>query len=271
MMQFSVLMSIYKKENPLYFKECIGSLLTQTLPPDQIVLVEDGPLTDELYEAVEEFQNLCPVLKVVPFAENRGLGRALADGLLACDYPLVARMDTDDIAVPDRFERQVKAFAEDPELDICGGHVLEFTGSTDNILRRKRVPVTHEEIVRYAGKRNPFNHPSVMYKKQAVLDAGNYRHVQWFEDYDLWARMIAKGAKTRNIDDFILYFRAGEDMYRRRGGWAYMKSAVKARWQIYRLGVSTLPDFLYATCAQIAVSLMPNSMRGRFYQKVLRK
>jgi glycosyltransferase involved in cell wall biosynthesis len=271
MTKFSVLMSIYKKENPQYFRECIRSLLTQTVQPDQIVLVEDGALTEELDAMVEEFRNLCPVLKVVAYPENRGLGRALADGLLACDYPLVARMDTDDIAFPDRFARQLRAFEENPALDICGGHVLEFTGSTENILRRKQVPVTHEAIVRYAGRRNPFNHPSVMYKRQAVLDAGNYQDCPGFEDYYLWARMIANGAQTANIDDYILYFRAGEEMYQRRGGWKYMKDAVKARWKIYRLGVSSLPDFAVAAGGQIVVSLMPNRMRGSFYRKMLRK
>ena len=137
---FSVLMSVYKKEKPEYLKECARSILTQTVRPDQVVLVEDGHLTPELEEAVQEFENLCPELEVLRFNENRGLGKALADGLLACRYPLVARMDTDDIAFPDRFEKQLRAFKEDPELDICGGHVLEFSGSTENILRRKTVP-----------------------------------------------------------------------------------------------------------------------------------
>lgn len=143
-----------------------------------MVLVEDGHLTPELEEAVQEFENLCPELEVLRFNENRGLGKALADGLLACRYPLVARMDTDDIAFPDRFEKQLRAFKEDPELDICGGHVLEFSGSTENILRRKDGPPhrCRDPPLRPA----PATHSttrSVMYKKEAVLKAGNYRHM----------------------------------------------------------------------------------------------
>ncbi len=268
---FSVLMSVYKKEKTEYLKESFRSILTQTVKPDQVVLVEDGHLTDELEEAVQEFENLCPELEVLRFTENRGLGKALADGLLACRYPLVARMDTDDIAFPDRFEKQLKAFQEDPELDICGGHVLEFSGSVDHILRRKTVPLTNEEIRQYARTRNPFNHPTVMYKKEAVLKAGSYQHMPGFEDYYLWARMLAAGCKARNLDDFILYFRAGEDVYRRRGGWQYLKNAVHARWAIHKTGVSGFGDFLYAVSGQAVVSLMPNGLRGRFYDRVLRK
>ena len=268
---FSVLMSVYKKEKPEYLRECARSILTQTAGPAQVVLVEDGPLTPELEAAVKEFENLCPELEVLRFPENRGLGKALADGLAACRFPLVARMDTDDIAFPDRFEKQLRAFREDPALDICGGHVLEFSGSTENILRRKTVPLTDAEIRRYARTRNPFNHPTVMYKKEAVLKAGGYQHMPGFEDYYLWARMLMGGAKARNLDDFILYFRAGEDVYRRRGGWPYLKNAAHARWAIHKTGVSGLGDTLYAIAGQAVVSLMPNGMRGKFYDRVLRR
>ena len=271
MQKFSLLMSIYIKENPAYLRACIDSILAQTVLPDEIILCEDGPLTDELHAVIADWQAICPALKILAFPENRGLGKTLNDGLAACSYPLVARMDTDDIAFPDRFERQLAAFEADPDLDLLSGQVLEIEGSIDNILRRKRLPVTHEEIVRYAARRNPMNHPCVMYKKDTVLVAGSYQHVQWYEDYDLWARMIAMGAKTANIDDFILYFRTGSDLYKRRGGFAYAKASVKARWRIHRHGVSSLYDFLYATAAQVVVGLMPNSLRGKFYDKVLRK
>ena len=270
-MQFSVLMSIYKKENPAYFSECIKSLAQQTLQPDEIVLIEDGKLTDELERVVSEFQNLCPQLTVYRYEENRGLGKALADGLLKCSYPLVARMDTDDVAFPDRFERQVKAFEEDSDLALCGGQVLEFSGSTDNVLRRKLVPTEYEDVLRYARRRNPFNHPSVMFKKDAVLAAGSYQHMPYFEDYYLWARMLAAGDKCINLPDFILYFRADEEVYQRRGGWSYVGDAIHARWAIHKTGVSGLFDFLYASAGQTLVSLMPNKTRGNFYRKVLRK
>lgn len=270
-MQFSVLMSIYKKENPDYFRDCIQSIVTQTVRPDEIVLVEDGKLPDELEAVVGEFGEVCPQLRVIRFEENRGLGKALSDGLKECRYQLVARMDTDDIAFPDRFEKQLAAFKQSPALTLCGGQVLEFSGTTENVLRRKLVPTEHEEILRYAATRNPFNHPSVMFKKDAVLAAGGYLHMPGFEDYYLWARMLAAGARSCNLPDFILYFRAGDDVYKRRGGWDYMKASVKARWAIHKTGISGLGSFVYGAAGQIAVSLLPNEARGRFYQKVLRR
>ena len=270
-MQFSVLMSIYKKENPDYFRDCIQSIVTQTVRPDEIVLVEDGKLPDELGAVVREFGEVCPQLRGIRFEENRGLGKALSDGLKECRYPVVARMDTDDIAFPDRFEKQLAAFKQSPALTLCGGQVLEFSGTTENVLRRKLVPTEHEEILRYAATRNPFNHPSVMFIKDAVLAAGGYLHMPCFEDHYLWARMLAAGARSCNLPDFILYFRAGDDVYKRRGGWDYMKASVKARWAIHKTGISGLGSFVYGAAGQIAVSLLPNEARGRFYQKVLRR
>lgn len=270
-MKFSVLMSVYHKENPDFLRLSLESVWNQTLRPDQIVLVKDGPLTPQLEAEIEAFSQVCPVLKLLPLPENVGLGKALNAGLEACDYSLVARMDTDDIALPHRFASQVAAFAEDPELDICGSHALEFEGTPDHVTAHKRVPITDQEIRRYARRRNPFNHPTVMYRKQAVLAAGSYQHALWFEDYYLWARMLANGCRACNIDDDLLYFRAGSDMFRRRGGLRYVKSAVSVKWKIYRMGVSGLGDFLYSTAAHSVVALMPNRLRSAVYARFLRK
>ena len=231
-MDFSVLMSIYQKENPSFLRESLQSIAGQTCPPAEIIMVEDGPLTPALYAVLDEFQTVLPQMRRLPQAQNQGLGKALNIGLAACSFPLVARMDTDDIALPHRFEQQTAAFAADP---------------------------------------NPFNHPTVMFKKQAVLDAGGYQHAMWFEDYYLWARMLANGARAANIDDYLLYFRASGDMYKRRGGIRYVRSALSVKWKIYRLGVSGLGDFICSGGAHIVVGLMPNGLRKRFYGKFLRK
>lgn len=270
-MDFSVLMSVYIKEKPQYFKECLDSLLSQTVLPTQIVMVEDGPLTEELYSIIKEYKQKTDIIKSVPLKENVGLGKALSIGLAACDYSLVARMDTDDIAFPERFEYQLKAFEEDPELDICGTHALEFDGNTENIISKKTVPVTHEEIYEYAKKRNPFNHPTVMYKKKAVLDAGDYQHAMGFEDYFLWARMLVNGAKAKNIDEYLLYFRTGGDMFKRRGGYKYLKSALAVKKRIHKTGLNSFSDYFISSAVHIAVSLMPNKLRSFVYRKFLRK
>ena len=210
-MNFSVLLSVYRKENPKYLKQSIDSIFTQTVPPTEIVMVEDGPLTDELYKVLDGYKK-DPRWKAVPLTENVGLGKALNAGLEACSYELVARMDTDDIAKPERFEKQLAAFAADPELSLCGTQAAEFRDTPENVTAHKKVPLTDEEIRQYARKRNPFNHPTVMYKKSEVLRAGSYQHAMWFEDYYLWARMLAQGSKTRNLPEELLWFRAGEDM-----------------------------------------------------------
>ncbi len=270
-MEFSVLMSVYIKEKPEYLKQSLDSMLAQTLMPSQIVLVEDGPLTDELYEVIKEYKLKTDIIKSVPLKENVGLGKALSIGLNECDYPLVARMDTDDIAFPDRFLKEVKAFREDPELDICGSHALEFDGDITNVISKKNVPVSHEEIYRYAKKRNPFNHPTVMYKKEAVLKAGDYQHALGFEDYFLWARMLVNGAKAKNIDEYLLYFRTGGDMFKRRGGYKYLKNALVIKKRIYKLGLSGFKDYMISSAAHVVVSLMPNKLRSFTYHKFLRK
>ena len=269
-MNFSVLLSVYRKENPEYLKQSIDSIFTQTVPPTEIVMVEDGPLTDELYKVLDGYKK-DPRWKAVPLPENVGLGKALNAGLEACSYELVARMDTDDIAKPERFEKQLAAFAADPELSLCGTQAAEFRDTPENVTAHKKVPLTDEEIRQYARKRNPFNHPTVMYKKSEVLRAGSYQHAMWFEDYYLWARMLAQGSKTRNLPEELLWFRAGEDMFGRRGGFKYVKSAVSVKSKIWKLGVSGFGDFLVSAGGQVVVGLMPNGLRRRFYQKFLRK
>ena len=269
-MKFSVLMSVYGKEKPEYLKESLNSLLCQTRLPDQVVMVEDGPLTEGLYQVLDEYEKRFSDFKRVVNQQNLGLGKALEKGLLACDHPLVARMDTDDIAFPDRFAVELKEFEEDPELDICGSHTEEFEGDISHVVSIKKVPLTNEEIRRYAKKRNPFNHPTEMLKKSAVLAAGNYQHALGFEDYYLWVRMLQNGAKGKNIDRCLLHFRAGADMFKRRGGVKYIKNAVSVKWMFYQTGFLSFWEFLCYSAAHTAVSLMPNSLRSAVYTKFLR-
>ena len=269
-MDFSVLLSVYRKEKPEYLKQSLDSILSQTVPPTEIVMVEDGPLTPELDAVLAEYKK-DPRWKAVLLPQNMGLGKALNEGLKACSYDLVARMDTDDIALPDRFEKQAAAFSADPELGLCGGQAAEFRQTPGDAAARKEVPLEDAEIRKYARRRNPFNHPTVMYRKSAVLEAGSYQHAMWFEDYYLWARMLAKGCKCRNLPDALIWFRAGDDMFGRRGGWKYAKSAVSVKYKLWRLGVSSFGDFVISAGGQAAVALMPSGMRRRFYEKFLRK
>ncbi len=268
---FSVLMSLYKKEKPEYARECFESLLSQTVPADQWVIVEDGPLTTELYALLDEYQQKHPSLICrVPLKENRGLGMALREGVLHCSNELIARMDTDDIARKDRFFLQLQMFAKNPELDICGSHIKEFTASPRDITAVRRVPTNEKEIYSYQKRRDSFNHMTVMYKKSAVLAAGNYRHAPLMEDSLLWVSMLQNNAKCANIDDYLVYARTGEDMFRRRGGWAYFQKYKSGRKIIYNTGYISFWDYFYTLAIQFAVSLMPNKMRRFVFEKLLR-
>lgn len=268
---FSVLLSLYKKELPSYLQQSLNSLFSQTLLPDEIILVKDGPLTTELDAVVSDYTARYPILKVIPLAQNQGLGKALNEGLKHCSYDLVARMDTDDIAKSDRFEKQMKVFKEHPELDLVGAWIDEFEGTPQNILSVRRVPETSEQIGAYCKRRCPVNHPVVMFRKSAVQAAGGYLHFPLFEDYYLWARMLRNGAKFYNIQESLLYFRTSPDMFKRRGGWKYAMDELRFQSMMRKMGMIDWKRFILNVSIRFPVRIIPNSLRGFFYKKLMRK
>ena len=267
----SVLMSIYIKEKPEYVRECFDSLLNQTVKANEWIVVEDGPLTEDMYHILDEYQSKYPGLIVrVPLKKNQGLGLALKEGVQHCSNELIARMDTDDICVPDRFEKELAEFSDDPDLDICGSYIMEFEGSKDNILSERKVPLTNQEIIYYQKRRSAFNHMTVMYKKSSVLRAGNYEHAPLMEDDMLWTRMILAGCKGKNIEKVLVYARTGIDMIMRRGGWSYFKKYKTSRKKVYNLGLASYWDYLVTIYIQFFVALMPKRMRLFIFTKLLR-
>ncbi len=270
-MPFSVLMSVYEKEAAEWLRESLRSVFEQTVAPNEVVMVEDGRLTDALYAVLEETEREHAELKRVPLAGHQGLGPALAEGVLHCSHELVARMDTDDVARRDRFELQLAEFAKDPELEICGGQVLEFEGNTENVVSRRRVPLTEEECRRYQRRRDAFNHMTVMYKKSSVLAAGNYQDCPLMEDSLLWVSLFKRGAKAKNIDDFLVYARIGKGMYERRGGWGYFKKYRRARRRIYATGFISRWDYVYTLGVQFVVAVIPNRLRKVIYKNFLHR
>lgn len=269
MCEFSVLMSVYHKENPEHLTQALDSVFSQTVRAAQVVLVKDGPLTSELDAVIEGYCTKYPELDIVPLAENRGLGLALAEGILHCKYELVARMDTDDIAREDRFELQLKEFEKSPKLDICGSHVKEFEDTVENLVTQRTVPLSDEECKKYQRRRDAFNHMTVMYKKSVVLAAGNYQHCPLMEDTLLWVNMFKNGATAMNIDDYLVYARIGKGMYERRGGWSYYMKYKQARKRIYDTGYISWWDYEYTLIVQLVVALLPNKVRGWVFRRVL--
>lgn len=270
--EFSVLMSVYTKETPTRLEECLRSITAeQTVLPNEVVIVEDGKLTNELYTVLEKIEKEYPrILKRIPLKENVGLGKALSIGVQACSYPLIARMDTDDVAVSQRFEKQLLEFKNNPELGLLGSSIAEFEGDISNVVASRTVPLEHDDIIKHAKRRNPFNHMTVMYKKAEVIQAGNYQHLNGFEDYYLWVRMLKNGTQTKNLNKILVYARAGNEMFYRRGGIQYLKSSKLARKKIYKVGLSSYTDYLISMIGQVFVSIVPNETRAYIYKKLLR-
>lgn len=272
-MQFSVLLSVYFRENPEYLAVALQSLLEQKLCPDQIVIVKDGQLGESLEVVISKFINQCnekTAITIVEFTENKGLGIALAEGLKACKYDLVARMDTDDIACPERFFLQVQEFRRDADLTVLGSDIREFETVPENITGCRIVPKTGAEIIRYAKKRNPFNHMTVMFRKAAILEVGNYQDFLWFEDYYLWVRLILKGYKMKNLAQPLVLVRAGQEMLARRAGLKYIKQECRLQARFLQLGFINYYEFLRNCLLRAIVRLLPRKIIGAVYSKVLR-
>jgi glycosyltransferase involved in cell wall biosynthesis len=269
---YSVLMSVYRKENPEYLRQAIESIQAQTLPANDFVLVCDGPLNEPLDSVIaKKQQEMGTTLNVIRLAKNGGLGNALNEGIKHCKNELVARMDSDDIAYPDRCEKQINVFNIHPEVSICSGAVEEFTTDPEIVDTRRVPPETNAEIVEFAKKRNPFNHPCVMYKKSAVEAAGSYQDFYLLEDYYLWLRMLMAGYQGYNIQEPLLHMRAGSDMYLRRAGWKYAKTQAKLFKFMRDSGFIGNGQYIQSCVIRSESALAPNWLRKLVFEKVLRK
>lgn len=269
-LRFSVSMCVYGKDNPQWFETAVDSVLNQTIMPDEVVLVVDGPVPPELNEIIKKYESN-DIFNVIRFAENQGHGKARRAGLEACMYELVALMDADDICVSDRFEQQLRCYAEH-DIDIVGGNISEFIESTDNVVACRNVPITDCEIKQYMKKRCPFNQVTVMFKKTPVQSAGGY--LDWYcdEDYYLWLRMAQSGCKMMNTGTVLVNARVGKDMYNRRGGKKYFQS--ESRLQKYMLDNKLInfgTYFMNVSKRFIVQILLPNKLRGWVFRKFARK
>lgn len=268
---YSVLMSIYLKENPAYLRASLDSIINQTIPPAEIVMVKDGPLTKELDSVLAEYDRRYPgIFSFIAYEENHGLGYALHRGIVACTNDIVARMDTDDIARSDRMEKQLKAIQDG--LDMVGSQVIEFVESPDKPIARTDLPEGLNNIIACSKRRNPFRHPPMTFKRSKVLKAGNYSsEYLYFEDWDLFNRMLAAGCRAENLHETLVAMRVSPDFYERRGGLGYLAHVWKFKSAQLRIGYFTVVDFLISFLPQLIVCLMPNCLRGFVYTNMLRR
>ena len=269
---FSVAISVYKNDDPVFFDLALQSITKdQTEKPDEIVLIVDGPIPEALMAVVDRYEEEYPGFRAIRLPENKGLGNALRLAVENCSNELIARMDSDDISLPTRFEQQLRCFEENPELDIVGGDITEFIGESDNIVGKRIVPQMDADIKAYMQTRCAMNHVSVMYKKSAVLSVGNYIDWFWNEDYYLWIRMQQKGCTFGNTGTVLVNVRSGADMYQRRGGKKYFQSEKGLQDYMLKhkmIGFGTYGmNVLKRWIVQIA---LPNSVRGWVFRTFAR-
>lgn len=274
-MQFSVLLSIYFKEKPAFLELALSSLVHQTRLPDEILLIEDGPLNDALYRVIGHFQQQYPkIFRIIKLPENKGLGNALRIGVEACTYDIIARMDSDDICLPERFEKQIAFLESRPDIAVVGANIEQFDEVPGDIKIFRIMPVEGEALRAYARFRSPVNHPSIVFRKAAVLDSGNYDgSILLWEDFSLFIRMLKKGYKFYNIQEVLLYFRVGSgiDSIKRRSGWKYMKSELKFAAFAKEIGHLSFFEWLSYITMKLPVRLLPPRLVLLMYNKLLRK
>lgn len=277
-MAYSVLMSVYKSEKAEYLRLAMNSMWNQTVPTNDFVLMCDGPLTGELDAVIEEMQVAhTDSLHVIRFEKNGGLGHALQVGVKECNNEIIARMDSDDISKPERCEKELALLEQHPEISIVGSTIEEFTeiemGSyiPTSINARRVVPEKAEDIFEFAKKRNPFNHPSVMYRKKDVLAAGNYQDVRYMQDYYLWTHMLIAGFKGYNIQEPLVYMRADSNLFKRRSGKLYRDIQINLFKYMKNQGFITTGQYIKSCILRVGSSRAPNWLRQFMFKKVLRK
>ncbi|MCQ2516011.1 MAG: glycosyltransferase [Saccharofermentans sp.] len=263
---YSVLMSVYDAENPVNLRQSIDSIKSQDFPASEIVLVIDGPINAGLTEVINSY----PEIKRIQLPNNLGLGGALNEGLKHVSYDIVARMDSDDIASPSRMGKQFAKMIEG--YDLISAPIWEFNESTSNIIGKRDVPCSQDEIISYSHKRNPFNHPCVMFRKSAVEAAGGYSSdYLYFEDYDLWVRMLKNGAKAMNLSEPLLYMRTDEGMYLRRGGKKYASVMLNFHKHLLNTGWTTKKEYITGALPHAIVCVMPEFIRRVVYRRLHKK
>lgn len=269
---FSVLMSVYYKENAIYFDEALDSNLSkQTLSPSEFVLVHNGDLTPELDAVIDKYKILYPDIFKVVYKEFGSFGEALRYGLTQCSYDLIARSDSDDICMPNRFELQTNYMIKHPELDIVGGQISEFINNHDNVVGKRIVPENNDDIYRYMKYRCGLNHMTVMFRKSSVLEVGNYVEWFWNEDYYLWIRMMMAKCVFANLPNIVVNARSGEGQYSRRGGKKYFESEKALKKLMYEKKLITYPEYVYCIVQRYILQvLMPNKLRGWIFRNFAR-
>ncbi|MDK9560462.1 glycosyltransferase [Gallibacterium anatis] len=270
--KYSVLMTVYKKDKPQDFLLSLESMCRQTISPSEIVIVKDGPIPQSLQDIIDQCKEKYSIIfNEIQLPINKGLGLALNEGIEHCHNELIARMDADDYSMPQRCEKQLEAFMSNQELDIVGCSVSEFIDDINNIVGYRKVPLNNKQIYQFAKKRDPFNHPTVMYRKSLLEKVGKYSDYRKNQDTDLWIRMLQNHAECLNLDGDLFRFRFDEGTYEKRKSWVNTKILIEIRYKAWKSGFNSLGDFFLIACSQTTIYLLPKFIQKILYQYILRR
>lgn len=269
--EYSVIMSVYNKVNPYDMKASMESILNQTYKTNEFIIIKDGPLTEDQEKVLNDIINENKeVLKIFKFDENKGAGEAYNLGISKCTNKWAAIMDSDDIALPSKFEKQMKYLKNHEEIDAIGSNAVEFLGDTSNIISTRIMPEFNDDIIKFGHKRCPLIQPTVIFKVDSVKKAGNYQPSKLTEDYDLYIRMIMNGCNFYTYQEVLYYIRTSDDFFKRRGGIKYLKPILSFKYKHFKTGFFSFKEFIKTAGSSLIVALMPNSLRTYIYKKFLR-
>ncbi len=263
-MTLSVLMSVYDKDSPAHLDQALKSLSVQTVLPSEVVLVEDGPISDELTGVIEKYRSELAI-KSVRMAENQGLGAALNEGLKHCKNELIARMDSDDISLPMRFEKQIAFMKSNPEVAVSSAWIEERDHAMETVMGIRCVPSSHGDVLRYGRRRNPINHVASIFRKNDVMKVGGYPNIRKAQDYALWSLMLIEGFRFANIPETLLYVRAGDALMTRRG-LGYLRQEIKLLRFQRSCGFLSRCDYCINLVIRVCVRLQPSLIKRLMYR-----
>lgn len=270
--KISVLLAVYQKDSDQALIEALNSVIGQTYPPEEILIMQDGPVKKSIENIIQEYKEKYPELIThIVNEKNLGLGPTLARGTEACRNEIIARMDADDVSCPQRFEYQIREFIKDEELALLGGYIEEFEIDSNHPFAKRLVPLKQEEIYKKIKTRNPFNHMTVMFRKSLVMDVGNYSDLKNMEDYCLWIKMVYAGYRMRNLPYTLVMARTGNGMYDRRGGNDYIKSEKQIQQQLFDCKMINRWEYRRNLALRVLVRKMGSQARRFFYVCFLRK
>ena len=270
-MEFSVLMPVCNKEKVEYLKKSIESIIEQTRKPNQIVIVKDGKLSKGLNEAIEKYKKKYPkMIDVLELSKQKSLGLVLNKGIQVCKYRYIARMDSDDIARKDRFEKQINYLQKHPDVDLLGGYIQEYDENMKKATSMRKVPLTQEEIYKEIVKQSPFNHSTVILKRQSILAIEGYKDCL-LEDYDLWIRMRLKNMKMENLPEVLVDYRTSLHMYKRRTGIKYLRGIIKIEKLLLENKLMNLFQYVKNVTVRTGIAFVPSQIKLVLYPKIIRK